>query len=63
MSKFQNVLKNKKKEVRDDANIEKKEYGHSKQLRLGSQKPCHTCAVLRFGSVATSQNCFVCLTA
>lgn len=35
LSKFQNVLKNKKKEVRDDANIENKEYGHSKQLRLG----------------------------
>uniref|UniRef100_A0A8C9UHT2 non-specific serine/threonine protein kinase n=1 Tax=Serinus canaria TaxID=9135 RepID=A0A8C9UHT2_SERCA len=35
LSKFQNVLKNKKKEVRDDANIENKEYRHSKQLRLG----------------------------
>lgn len=35
MSKFQNVLKNKKKEVRDDDNIENNEYGLSKQLRLG----------------------------
>lgn len=35
LSKFQNVLKNKKKEVRDDANIENKEHKHSKQLRLG----------------------------
>uniref|UniRef100_A0A8C5IQH9 non-specific serine/threonine protein kinase n=1 Tax=Junco hyemalis TaxID=40217 RepID=A0A8C5IQH9_JUNHY len=35
LSKFQNVLKNKKKEVRDDANIDNKEYKHSKQLRLG----------------------------
>ncbi|KAF2981184.1 hypothetical protein EK904_014535 [Melospiza melodia maxima] len=39
LSKFQNVLKNKKKEVRDDANIENKEYKHSKQLRLVEKAP------------------------
>lgn len=35
LSKFQNMLKNKKKEVRDsDGNIPNNNYGHSKELRL-----------------------------
>lgn len=43
LSKFQNVLKNKKKEVRDDDNMENKEDGHSKQLRLGLPETLSSC--------------------
>lgn len=40
LSKFQNMLKNKKKEVRDKGGCaENKERGHSKWLSLGLPKP------------------------
>lgn len=41
LSKFQNMLKNKKKEVRGkDGCTENKEHGHSQWLRLGLPRPC-----------------------
>lgn len=65
LSKFQNMLKNKKKEVRDnDDNIGNKEYGHNKQLRLGLPKASSTsCAVLSCGRVTSSQYYFFCFAA
>jgi len=50
LSKFQNMLKNKKKEVRgNDNNIENKQYGHSKRSRLGLPEALSTsCAILSY---------------